>query len=107
MRARRRVFLVALFVLVTWAVSSQITLFVIQPIGAIPQGITAVIWRGQNMEFVDSADAICAREMQGVSLFCRAAVLGAIGGDESRIILRLPYSQWLYEVSTGGKVYEQ
>jgi hypothetical protein len=81
-----------------------ITIFVIQPIGALPDGRTVVITRLTNMNFIDSADAVCDRKMGGVSLLCRAAVLGAVG-EKSSILLRLPYSETLYSISTGGKSY--
>ena len=38
-------------------VTTQITLFIVQPIGAVPEGRTVVIWRLNTMEFIDSADA--------------------------------------------------
>lgn len=85
---------------------SFITIFVVQPIGAVPDGVTAVIWKGEDTQFIDSADAICARKMGGVSLLCRGAALsGVVNGNE--ILLRLPYSEYLYLLSTGGKTYER
>lgn len=65
--------------------STQVTLFVLQPIGAVPEGRTLVILRRQRTQFIDSADAICEREMGGVSLLCRAGVLGAIAGDSGEV----------------------
>ena len=41
--------------------ATQLTLFVVQPIGAVPEGRTVVIWRLNTMKFVDSADAWCER----------------------------------------------
>ena len=58
------------------------------------------------MNFIDSADAVCDRKLGGVSLLCRAAVLGRVT-KESSIILRLPYSETLYSISTGGKSYSR
>jgi hypothetical protein len=81
-----------------------ITIFVIQPIGALPDGRTVVITRLTNMNFVDSADAVCDRKLGGVSILCRATVLGRVG-EQSTILLRLPYSETLYSISTGGKSY--
>jgi len=85
---------------------TQLTIFVVQPIGAIPEGRTMIILRLNKTEFIDSADAMCERQMGGVSLFCRIAALGAVA-EKSTILMRLPYSQWLYEISTGGKVYDR
>jgi hypothetical protein len=81
-----------------------ITIFVIQPIGALPDGRTLVITRLTNLYFIDSADAFCDRKMGGVSLLCRAAVLGRVA-KETSILLRLPYSETLYRISTGGKSF--
>jgi len=85
---------------------TQITLFVIQPIGVIPEGKTLVILKLNKTEFIDSADAMCEREMGGVNLFCRIGMLGGVV-SKSTILLRLPYSSVLYEISTGGKTYDR
>lgn len=85
---------------------TQLTIFVIQPIGALPEGKTLVIARLNKTEFVDSADAMCERIEGEVNLMCRIFVLGAVI-NKSTIYLRLPYSEWLYLISTGGKNYEQ
>ncbi len=94
--------LVALWVVVY----TQITVFVIPPIGALPEGKIIIITRLNNTEFIDSPDAICERIQGGVSLLCRGIVMGTV--IEHAVILgRLPYSAWLYEISTGGKRYER
>lgn len=85
---------------------TQITIFVIQPIGAIPEGKTLVILRLNKTEFIDSADAMCEREMGGVSLLCRMGMMGGVA-SKSTILMRLPYSESLYEISTGGKRYDR
>lgn len=43
-----------------------ISIFVVQPIGALPEGRTVILlrhpWKGANgLAFIDSADAFCAR----------------------------------------------
>lgn len=84
---------------------TQITIFLIQPIGAVPEGRTLILWRrSAKLNFVDSADAICARVQGGVSLLCRAVVLGSVLKNNP-ILLRLPYSSALYLESTGGLEY--
>ena len=85
---------------------SQITIFTIQPIGALPEGKTLIILRLNKTKFIDSADAICEREMGSVNLFCRAAMMGAVA-EKSTILLKLPYSEFLYTLSTNGKKYEK
>lgn len=84
---------------------TQITLFVTQPVGVIPEGTTWVILKLPNTKFIDSADAMCKREFGEVNLICRLAVLGGVATN-SKILVRLPYSSTLYKFSTGGRTYE-
>ncbi|MDM5138235.1 hypothetical protein OB959_00275 [Aeromonas bestiarum] len=84
----------------------QITLFVVQPMGAVPEGKTLVILRMNKMHFIDSADAMCEREMNGVSLLCRGITMAAVV-NKGTIIFRLPYSDFLYKLSTNGKTYNR
>ena len=83
---------------------SQITFFVVQPIGAVPEGRTLVILRMNKTKFIDSADAMCEREMGSVSLLCRGMMMAAIA-NKGTILVRLPYSDFLYKISTDGKTY--
>jgi len=85
---------------------TQLTIFVVPPIGAVPEGKTLVISRLNKTEFIDSADAMCERIQGGVNLLCRAMLLGTIA-EKSKIYLRLPYSEWLYLISTGGNQYDK
>lgn len=87
-------------------IASQITIFVIQPLGMLPEGKTLVISRMSNTKFIDSADAICERTQGGVSLLCRIAALGGTLKN-ARVYMRLPYMSWLYEIANGGKQYAQ
>ncbi|WDF96511.1 hypothetical protein [Aeromonas dhakensis] len=84
----------------------QITLFVVQPMGAVPEGKTLVMLRMNKMHFIDSADAMYEREMNGVSLLCRGVTMAAVV-NKGTIILRLPYSDFLYKLSTNGKTYNR
>ncbi len=85
---------------------TQITLFVIPPIGAIPEGKTVVILRLNKTNFIDSPDALCERIQGGVSLLCRGVMIGGVL-NKSEIIMRLPYSKTLYLMSTNGKTYSR
>jgi hypothetical protein len=105
MSKRKIIYLVVLVAFII-LVYTQVTFFVIQPIGAVPDGRTLVIWRTGKLRFIDSADAICERESNGVSLLCRVAVLGAVAKN-SQVIVRMPYSETLYLISTDGKKYER
>lgn len=95
-----------LFVTVLLLASTQVTFFVVQPIGAVPDGRTLLIARLQGSTFIDSADAMCERIQGGVSLLCRGMVMGQVGKNAT-IYLRLPYSETLYQISTGGKSYDR
>ncbi len=85
---------------------TQLTIFVIQPIGAIPEGRTIVILRLDKTKFIDSADAICQREVGQVNLICRVGAMAAVANN-STILMRLPYSASLYRISTGGITYDR
>jgi len=82
-------------------------IFVIQPIGAIPQGTTIVYWRfGLKMPFIASADGLLDKSGLGVSLMGRGVMLGGLAGIiTDRELFRLPYYEALYLLSTGGKKY--
>jgi hypothetical protein len=94
------------FLVAIIAGSQLLTIFVVQPVGAVPEGRTIIITRLTTMNFVDSADAWCERNIGGVSLLCRGAVLARLG-EQSTILLRLPYSSILYRISTKGRTYDR
>jgi len=83
--------------------------FVIQPIGAIPEGRT--IWyvrMGLNIPFVSSADGMLLKTDTGVSLLGRAMMMSSvIDLIDDKILLKLPYSKTLYKISTNGVEFEQ
>ena len=100
------VVIAAILLVLGLAIYTQITIFVIQPIGAVPEGRTLIILRLNDGKFIDSADAMCVRRQESVNLLCRAVVLGAVG-ENATILVRLPYSETLYLKSTGGKSYSR
>lgn len=75
-----------------------VRIIVVQPIGAIPDGVTAVVVGIRGPNFIDSPDAICMRNQGSVNLICRGATAAAIAG-KGNIWLRLPYSSWLYALT--------
>ena len=87
-----------IFILATSIVSQNITIFVVQPIGAVPDGVTLVISRMNKTKFIDNADAMCRRELGYVNLLCRGTALGSIAKN-AEIYSRLPYSELLFEFS--------
>lgn len=84
-------------------------IFVIQPIGAIPDGTTIIYWRsGLNLSFIASTDGLLERSGAGVSLLGRGLILAKLAEPiKEREVLRLPYSETLYLWSTGGRKYEK
>lgn len=79
--------------------------YTIQPIGAMPEGKTLVVWRNSGEPFFNSPDALCLERMGGVSLFCRAMAVGQAPID--RIVVRLPYMRSAYLASTGGQDFDE
>lgn len=79
-----------------------------QPIGAIPEGVTIITSRREKAKFIDRADAVCLREFGQVNLLCRIGVMGGIAKeDNGTIYARLPYIRPLYLWSTGGKEFDR
>jgi hypothetical protein len=105
-RSYTRLVLLVISVAVVLLVYTQLTFFVVPPIGAVPEGATLVMLRGQKTEFIDSADAMCERMQGGVNLLCRGIAIGAVG-QNATLLMRLPYSSMLYSISTGGKTYNR
>ncbi len=85
---------------------TQLTIFVVPPIGVLPEGKTVVILRLNKTNFIDSPDALCERMQGGVSLLCRGIMLAGVL-EKSKILMRLPYSESLYLISTNGKTYSR
>ena len=82
--------------------------FTIQPIGALPDGIT-VIYHSRNpqMPFFSSPDGLCLDIQGSVSLICRMASIGAAEEIIDRVIIRLPYIEMAYLLSTGGATFDR
>jgi len=101
--------LLILFVVVILVFRIGCGIFVIQPIGALPEGKTIIYWRiGLDYPFISSADGLLEKSGAGVSLLGRGLMLSRIIDDiDERIILRMKYSENLYLKSTGGIKYEK
>jgi len=80
-------------------------LFVVQPVGAVPEGAT--IWyvrHGVDLPFVSSADGIILAAGQDVSLLARGFVMAKVLElIHQKKIVRLPYFNSLYLLSTRGR----
>ncbi|MNY80281.1 hypothetical protein D3C86_2212510 [compost metagenome] len=62
--------------------------------------------RLNKTNFIDSADAMCVRIQGYVSLMCRGMTMAGVV-KATTIIARLPYSETIYKISTGGETYER
>jgi hypothetical protein len=83
-------------------------IFTIQPIGAIPEGVTFIYHsRNPDMPFFASPDGLCLKIQGSVTLLCRIAGLSVVEELSNRIIIKLPYSHWAYMRSTGGVEFEE
>lgn len=97
------IFLITILILVVLFLIVRPGVFTIQPIGALPEGITVVYHsRSSEMPFFSSPDGLCLESMGGVSLLCRGAALASMEVLSERIVFRFPYSHWAYLKSTGG-----
>jgi hypothetical protein len=84
---------------------AQLTIFVIPPIGSqLPEGATLVVSRLNKTNFIDSPDALCKRIQGDVNIFCRVEAADAVLG-RANVYAKLPYSRWLYLLSTRGNEY--
>jgi len=82
--------------------------YTIQPIGALPEGVTFIYHsRNPEMPFFSSPDGMCLEIQGSVTLLCRATALAASEDLTDRIIIRLPHNRWAYLMSTGGREFEQ
>lgn len=102
----KKLLIAGLIAFIAIAIYTQISLFVVPPIGALPEGRTVIMLRLNKTNFVDSPDAMCDRMQGGVSLLCRGMIMAAVV-EKTKIILRLPYSDWLYLISTDGKRFSR
>lgn len=102
--------IIAIFVVLIIAISvfayNKITIFTVQPIGAIPDGVTIVMWKKGDMRLFESPDGLCMQRVGSVSLLCRMTMLGnAI--DEDNVLIRLPYSEYAYLKSTNDRKFDR
>jgi len=84
---------------------AKLGVYTIQPIGALPEGGTAMVWREAGEPHFNSPDALCLERLGGVSLLCRGMAMGQAPMD--RILFRLPYIHWAYLQSTGGREFDR
>lgn len=94
-----------IFIFLSWvavavfaAYLAGVRVIVIQPLNALPDGGTAVVWGVKGYRLIDSADAKCIRDEGSADLFCRIAVLKDVA-ENGTVLFRLPYSAFLYRLT--------
>jgi len=77
--------------------------YTIQPVDALPEGMTIVyILRDAQEPFYTSLHPECFYSPTSVSLICNAMVKTALNNLSGRIILRLPYNHTAYLKGSNG-----
>jgi hypothetical protein len=104
-KRRHRVVLLIILVGIVAFVWAFLGVYTVQPIGALPDGVTLIVWRHNGEPFFNSPDGMCLRVSNEVSLMCRAIAMGQAPVD--RILLRLPYMEMAYLASTGGSSFDR
>ena len=108
-RPKRLIALGVIFLLLEWGLLFYFTtgFFVIQPIGALPEGATVWYWRyDSGLPFISSADGFLVDNQRRVSLLNRGFVLAVLVEPITQLkIASLPYSKTLYLISTGGREF--
>ena len=80
--------------------------FTIQPIGALPDGISLIYHsRNPEMEFFSSPDGLCLDIQGSVSLLCRMVGLSVVEDLLDRKIINLPLTGLFRIVYGGWKSY--
>lgn len=105
----RRIAVFLVLAIVTGSIVLTTGFFVMQPVGALPEGVTVWYFRvGYDLPFVVSPDGYSLETVGSVSTLTRMTAASAlIEVIEPRTIARLPYIRALYLVSTGGTEFVQ
>jgi hypothetical protein len=107
MSSKKKIFLVIIFIVIVGIsiFATQVGFYSIQPIGALPEGTTWLIWRAEGEPFFNSADRVCIDRLGRLSLLSRSIALGQAPKD--RIIIRLSYWEYAYKQSVDGKEFDR
>jgi hypothetical protein len=98
---KRTIVPLAILIATFIVIYTQLTIYVVPPIGNLPGGMTIVFPRLSETNFIDSPDAMCEHNTGQINLLCRVTTLGAAAA-KARIVARMPYSVTLYRMPTHG-----
>jgi hypothetical protein len=108
-KLKRLIALAVIFLFVEWGLLFYFAtgFFVIQPIGALPEGATVWYWRyNTGLPFISSTDGFLVDNQRDVSLLNRGFVLAVLVEPITQLkIASLPYIKTLYLISTGGREF--
>ena len=96
-------FLMAILLILIW---STFSVFVVPPIGAIPEGKTIIIFKPDrliikgSMDFIETLDHMQYSNLGKVTLIGRLGILYAV--SKTNIVCRLPHSSILEWIGNGG-----
>ncbi|MGI9728180.1 hypothetical protein [Klebsiella pneumoniae] len=98
--------IVVILIVFSIFVYTSISFFAVQPIGAIPEGATFIMWKKGKMSTFESPDGLCIKVTGGVSLMCRSMMLRT-AMDDRAVLFKMPYIKSIYLKSTGGKEFDR
>ncbi|WP_156453182.1 hypothetical protein [Polycladidibacter stylochi] len=75
----------------------QLSIFVVKPLAGIHEGETLIIKRQENLNFIDSAEAVCQRSLVTTNPVCQATALSLMV-NKNNVVLRLPYIKFLHDL---------
>ena len=109
MKAKRLLIPFIIFAILVLLLFTLTGFFVIQPIGALPEGTTIWYFRpGINMSLIESADGMLLKDEGSVTLLGRLLIISSVTDAlEDRIICKFPYQKWMYKISTKGVEFEK
>jgi hypothetical protein len=96
------------FLLSTLAILSgyrSLGLYTVQPLGAVPEGQTYLVWRAAGEPFFNSIDGTCDRWGEEVTVSCRGRAIRR--APFGRLLVAAPYQDWAYRMSVQTHTYER
>ncbi len=100
---RTRNALLFILIIVTIVIVSRPGVFTVQPVDAIPEGMTFIyVLRQTDQPLYTSFDPECFYSPTSVSLICNAMLKSDLENLSRRIILKLPYNHSAYLKGSNG-----
>ena len=110
MKSKSKISLAVLIILIVaiGIFATQVGFYTIQPIGALPEGSTWLVWRSSGDPFFNSADAVCLKAHGNVSLFTRGSALAQAPAVQAALLSKpLPRCQAASSISKTTPSFRQ